>query len=125
MTTSGTSERLCRDADGGACSFSSFTAGFLLGLAITLGVGCAGLIGAPIRYDYFRAPDSSDAWSPKIEAWRLTSLLPRSGLSSRTAIQQMRSRPATQRSMTIQCRDSSTWLMAISLPAMVATTLTE
>ncbi|MFT5286662.1 MAG: hypothetical protein ACI8W3_001504 [Myxococcota bacterium] len=49
---------------------SSIAAGFLLGLAITLGVGCAGMIKSPARYNYFQAPDSGDAWSPKIAGWQ-------------------------------------------------------
>jgi hypothetical protein len=49
---------------------SSITAGFLLGLAITLGAGCTGMIKAPVNYDYFQAPDSGDAWSPKIAGWQ-------------------------------------------------------
>jgi hypothetical protein len=49
---------------------SSITAGFLLGLAITLGVGCTGMIKSPVTYDYFRPPDSADAWSTKIAGWQ-------------------------------------------------------
>lgn len=49
---------------------SSITAGFLLGLAITLGAGCTGMIKAPVSYDYFQTPDSADAWSPKISGWQ-------------------------------------------------------
>ncbi len=49
---------------------SSIIAGFLLGLALTLGAGCAGMIQAPIRYDYFQPPDPADAWSPKIAGWQ-------------------------------------------------------
>ncbi len=49
---------------------SSVVAGFLLGLAITLGVGCAGIVQTPARYDYFQAPDPADAWSPKIAGWQ-------------------------------------------------------
>ncbi len=49
---------------------SSITAGFLLGLSLTLGAGCAGMIQTPVRYDYFGPPSSSDAWSPKITGWQ-------------------------------------------------------
>jgi hypothetical protein len=49
---------------------SSITAGFLLGLALTLAAGCAGMIQNPIRYDYFRTPAPDDAWSPKIAGWQ-------------------------------------------------------
>ena len=49
---------------------SSIAAGFLLGLAITLGAGCTGMIKAPVSYDYFQTPDSADAWSAKISGWQ-------------------------------------------------------
>ena len=49
---------------------SSITAGFVLGLAITLGAGCTGIIQSPARYDYFQDPDPNDAWSPKIAGWQ-------------------------------------------------------
>ena len=49
---------------------SSIAAGFLLGLALTLGAGCTGMIQSPARYDYFHSPDPNDAWSPKIAGWQ-------------------------------------------------------
>lgn len=49
---------------------SSLAAGFLLGLVVALGAGCAGLVKAPVRYDYFEAPAVTDAWSPKINGWQ-------------------------------------------------------
>jgi hypothetical protein len=49
---------------------SSITAGFLLGLYVTLGAGCAGMMKAPARYDYFEPPSTTDAWSPKISGWQ-------------------------------------------------------
>ena len=49
---------------------SSIAAGFLMGLSVTLGAGCAGMIDTPNRYDYFQAPDPTDAWSPKISGWQ-------------------------------------------------------
>ncbi len=49
---------------------TSMAAGFVLGLVITLGFGCAGIGHNPVRYDYFQAPDASDAWSPKIAGWQ-------------------------------------------------------
>lgn len=44
--------------------------GFLMGLGIALGIGCAGWIPSEARYDYFTAPDPSDPWSPKITGWQ-------------------------------------------------------
>lgn len=49
---------------------SSIALGFLLGLGLALGIGCASVIHIPVRYDYFSAPDATDAWSPKIAAWQ-------------------------------------------------------
>jgi hypothetical protein len=49
---------------------TSILAGFLVGLAITLGVGCAGIAQSPLRYDYFRTPENGDVWSPKIGGWQ-------------------------------------------------------
>ena len=50
---------------------SSIAAGFLLGLALTLAAGCAGIIQRPpVNYDYFTSPDPDDAWSPKIAGWQ-------------------------------------------------------
>ncbi len=48
----------------------SLAAGFVLGLILTLGFGCASIGHAPVQYDYFQAPDPSDAWSPKIAGWQ-------------------------------------------------------
>lgn len=45
-------------------------AGFVLGLILTLGFGCAGIGHNPVRYDYFQLPDPNDAWSPKISGWQ-------------------------------------------------------
>lgn len=49
---------------------SSVVAGFVLGLAITIGAGCTGFVRSPVRYDYFQKPDANDAWSPKIAGWQ-------------------------------------------------------
>jgi hypothetical protein len=50
---------------------SCIAIGFFLGLGITLGIGCTGIIAAvPSQYDYFSIPDPRDAWSPKISGWQ-------------------------------------------------------
>ncbi len=49
---------------------SSISLGFLLGLGVVLGIGCASAIHAPTHYDFFSSPDANDAWSPKIAGWQ-------------------------------------------------------
>jgi hypothetical protein len=49
---------------------SCIVTGFLMGVGIALGIGCAGLMPSQPRYDYFSVPDASDAWSPKISGWQ-------------------------------------------------------
>ncbi len=49
---------------------SCIAIGFLMGLGIALGIGCAGWMPSSPRYQYFSTPDSSDAWSPKIAGWQ-------------------------------------------------------
>jgi len=42
----------------------------LLGLALSLGIGCAGLVRPRGPYDYFSLPDPTDPWSRKIAGWQ-------------------------------------------------------
>jgi hypothetical protein len=45
-------------------------AAFGLGLAVCIGLGCAGALTAPLAYRYFAEPPVDDAWGHKIEVWQ-------------------------------------------------------
>jgi predicted transglutaminase-like cysteine proteinase len=49
----------------------------LLGLALAVGLGCAGSLAGAVAYQYFAIPDPDDAWSHKIRLWQERELAPR------------------------------------------------
>lgn len=48
-----------------------FSCALAAGLAACIaGFGCAGVVSAPLNYDYFTLPAPDDQWSPKIAGWQ-------------------------------------------------------